>query len=131
MRASVDIETALYNLLTADGYHASAHSLPGTLGAVLPHVHVVRTGGYTSSLVIEENNVDFDVYAETDADAMTEASNLCAWVRSLTGARVDTPCYSSEVITLPYANPDPRHPIIARATLKALIHLRTKGANNA
>ena len=64
MRVSVDIETALYDLLTADGYSASAHVIPATLGKDLPHVHVVRTGGYTSDMVIETHNLDFDVYAE-------------------------------------------------------------------
>ena len=123
----MDIETALYNRLTADAYHASAHALPGTLGNSMPHVHVVRTGGYTTDMVIEENNVDFDVYAGTEADAMEEASSLCGWVRALACTTVGTPCSYSEVITLPYNNPDPRHPNIARATFKALILTRVKG----
>lgn len=131
MRYSVDIETALYEKLTADKYSASAHAIPATLGATLPHIHVERTGGFTSDLVIETNNVDFDVYAENEADAMREASNLCAWVRDLEGSTVGSPCSFSEVSTLPYNNPDPRHPTISRATLKAQIIVRTKGAVNA
>lgn len=131
MRISVDIETALYDLLTADGYGASAHALPATLGASLPHIHVVRTGGMTSDMVIETNFVDFDVYAADTADAMTAATNLCAWVRELEGGLIDTPCYSSEISTLPYNNPDPRHPTLARVTFKAQILTRTKGAYNA
>ena len=128
MRKSVDIETALYTKLTADKYSASAHALPASLGSTLPHVHVTRTGGSTSDLVVETNQIDFDVYAGTSADAMAYAVDLCDWVRSLEGSTLTTPCYSSEVMTLPYSNPDPRHPNLGRATFKAQILLRTRGA---
>ena len=129
MRVSVDIETALYDLLTADGYSASAHVIPGTLGQDLPHVHVVRTGGYTDDLVMDFNSVDFDVYAETQADAMEAAQTLTGWIRALEGGNIVTPCYSAEVSTLPYHNPDPRHPNIGRATIKAQITIRTQEVN--
>ena len=131
MRAVLDIETALYEALTADQYSASAHVIPADLGHVLPHVHVVRTGGYTNNIAVDAHNIDFDVYADDQQSAMTEASNLCAWVRDLAGGALDVPCYSSEVITLPYGNPDPRHPTIGRATFKALIFTRVKGAEYA
>lgn len=125
MRYSTDIETALYELLKTDGYSASAHRIPATLGRIFPHIHVVRTGGTTVDMVLEINNVDFDVYAEDEAEAMAEASRFCGWVRNLTGQDIGT-CYSAEVITLPYGNPDPRHPNIGRATLKAQINTRIK-----
>ena len=128
MRAGNDIETALYEKLTLDNYSASAHALPSSLGSTLPHIHVVRTGGYTSDLVIEQNNVDFDVYASDYADAMGTALDLCDWVRNLAGENISTPCYYSEVTTLPYPNPDPRHPNMPRATFKAQILTRTRGA---
>lgn len=121
MRKSKDIETALYNELTAAGYSASAHMLPENLGANLPHIHVVRTGGYEYDFVLEANRVDFDVYAEDAADAMETACDLCGWVRGLAGDFG----YTSEINTLPYGNPDPRHPTIARATFKAQILTRT------
>ena len=98
MRYNRDIETELYKLLTEAKYSASAHVLPATLGADLPHVHVVRTGGYESDLVIETNYIDFDVYAEDDPDAMTAAGELCGWVRDLAGDH----CYMSSITTLPY-----------------------------
>ena len=159
MRYSVDIETALYDLLVVrKNISASAHGLPATLGdgtvpssalvdlpggyffrmpdgnliripimiPALPHVHVVRTGGYTADMVIEQNNIDFDVYAEDQAEAMTVASELCGWVRGLAGQEVGSPCYTSEIMTLPYANPDPRHPTLGRATFKAQIRIRIK-----
>ena len=71
-------------------------------------------------MVIEINRVDFDVYAADPADAMTIASQLCGWTRELAGDF----CYASEITTLPYGNPDPRHPNIARATFKAQILTR-------
>ena len=131
MRVSNDIETALYEALAEDGYSASAHALPVTLGDAFPHVHVVRTGGDTSDLVIEGSNVDFDIYAEDQADAMTAASNLCAWVRDLTSKEIGAPCYASEIEVLPYNNPDPRHPTIGRVTFKARITTRTRSERNA
>lgn len=125
MRISRDIETEVYTLLTDDGYSASAHRIPASLSESLPHVHVVRTGGYTSDLVIETINVDFDVYAEDEADATEEACALCGWVRDLTGTGT---YYRAEITTLPYNNPDPRHPTVARVTFKAQLITRTKGA---
>lgn len=130
MRQNNDIETALYDRLVEDKYSASAHTIPASLGDSLPHIHVTRTGGYTENMVIEVHNVDFDVYAAHEADAMEAAAELCDWVRELTGTKVGTYCYESEVITLPYGNPDPRHLTLARATFKALIQTRTKGALN-
>jgi len=121
MRYNRDIETELYNMLTEDGRSSSAHSIPASLGDSLPHVHVVRTAGYEADLVIEFNNIDFDIYAEDDAEAMTSAAELCGWVRDLEGDY----CYRATITTLPYSNPDPRHPDIARATFKAQILTRT------
>ena len=124
---ALDIETALYTALTTDLYSASAHAIPANLGAAFPHIHITRTGGTTTDRVIEENLIDFDVYAADAADAMTNACDLCGWVRDLPGKALGTYCYQSEVISLPYNNPDPRHPNFARATFKAQILTRTRG----
>ena len=121
MRKTKDIETALYRLLDNSGYHASAHSIPSSLGSSLPHVHVVRTGGFESDMVIETHYVDFDVYDAYPADAMTKASELCGWTRDLVGDDF----YVATITTLPYENPDPRHPNIARVTFKASLICRT------
>ena len=121
MRLSRDIETELYDALTDAGYSASAHSVPQSLGDNLPHVHITRTGGYERDFVIEVNQIDFDVYAADTADAMEQASELCGWIRDLAGGY----CYTSDISTLPYSNPDPRHPNIARVTIKAQILTRT------
>lgn len=125
MRINNDIETALYSLLHGDGYSSSAHMIPATLGNNLPHIHVVRTGGFTSDMVIESHAVDFDVYDDDAADAMGTAATICNWVRGLPGRNIGT-CYAAEVTTLPYNNPDPRHPTLGRATIKAQILTRTK-----
>lgn len=126
MTISNDIATALYERLTADGYSASAHVIPAALEAMLPHVHIeVVSGGPTSDRVIEDKIVDFDVYADTIPDAEEEVSYLCGWVRALEGTTVGTPCYTAEVINR-YKNPDPRHPNIGRATLRAQITVRVK-----
>ena len=121
MRKSLDIETALCEKLRDAGYSASAHMIPKSLGESLPHIHIVRTGGFEKDMVIEVNRVDFDVYAATAADAMEQACELCGRVRELAGDF----SYTSEINTLPYENPDPRHPTIARATFKAQITTRT------
>ena len=126
MTVSVDIETALYELLGKKGYSASAHAIPASLGEDLPHIHVTRTGGFTTDRVLENNSVDFDVYALTEADAMETASELCGWIRDLEGETVETTCYASEVTSLPYHNPDPRHPNLPRTTIKAQILVRNK-----
>ena len=127
MNISIDIETALYDLLTAAGYSASAHMIPASLGRHLPHVHVARTGGTNESIVLDTNYIDLDVYARTQMDAMQEATALTGWIRELRGESIgDVPCYTSEVTTLPYHNPDPRHPTLGRVTVKARISNRTK-----
>ena len=76
--------------------------------------------------VLENNSVDFDVYALTESDAMETASELCGWIRDLEGETVETTCYASEVTSLPYNNPDPRHPNLPRTTIKAQILVRNK-----
>lgn len=121
MRLNRDIETELYERLVEAKYSASAHTVPDTLGSDLPHVHVVRTGGYEYDMVLESNNIDFDVYAEDAPEAMMVAGELCGWVRNLAGDY----CYTSNITTLPYHNPDPRHPDIARTTFKAQLLTRT------
>jgi hypothetical protein len=78
-----------------------------------------------TDLVIDTHRVDFDVYAEDEVDAMEAANVLCGWIRNLVGKVIGTICYRSEVLTLPYHNPDPQHPSVARATVKAEILTRT------
>lgn len=117
-----DIETALAERLRAQGTSASAHMIPKTLGESLPHAHIVRTGGYEKNIVIEFHNIDFDVYAQDAADAMEAACDMTDWIRGLQGDF----CHAAKITTLPYANPDPRHPGLSRTTVKAQITTRVK-----
>lgn len=114
MRKSIDIETALAAGLRADGYSASAHMTPKSLGESLPHIRVVRTGGEERDMVIEVQRVDVDVYAADAAASMEAACDLCGYFRDLAGGI----CYTSEITTLPYSNPDPRHLDLSRTTFK-------------
>lgn len=121
----LEIEGALYRALADDGYSASAPPLPADFDGSLPHVHVVRTGGYEHGPVQDAHQVDFDVYAEDDAAAMVAASALCGWVRALAGKSLDgAPVYSAGVTTLPYGNHDPRRADLSRATFKAQLITR-------
>lgn len=125
-RRTIDIEGALYEALAVDGWHASAPPVPAGLGGRLPHVHVIRTGGYESSCVQDMHQVDFDVYAADEQAAMEAACSLTSWVRSLAGGGIcGVPVYVATVTTLPYGNPDPMHQSLSRATFKAQILTRT------
>ena len=67
---------------------------------------------------------------ETALYDLLTAAVLTGWVRDLEGGTVGgSPCYGAEVTTLPYHNPDPRHPNIGRATFKAQITIRTQEVN--
>lgn len=122
MRKTIDIEGALASMLAADGYDAGAPPVPADLSA--GRVQVTRTGGTRSDFVIDEHSIDFDCYGSTDAAAMGLADALTAWACELPGRDVGVPCYQADIVTLPYSNPDPRHPTLARATLKARILTR-------
>ena len=118
MRRTKDIETKLYEELTAKGYHVSAHVIPTTLAKNLPHVHITRTGGFTADLVVETHQVSFDIYAKNADEAMETACKLTGDIRSLDNV------HYAEVVTLPYHNPDPRHPTLPRVTFNSQIITR-------
>ncbi|MBR2838985.1 MAG: hypothetical protein IKE55_09395 [Kiritimatiellae bacterium] len=123
---TIDIEAALVEALGAAGVGASAPPVPATLGAALPWAHVTRTGGSEAAYVQDVHRVDIDVYGSTEAAAAQAAGRLCGLVRSLAGSALGgVPCYSASIETLPYSNPDPRHPTLPRVTLKAQITTRT------
>ena len=118
---TIDIEDALQAALNADGIKAAAPPVPANLS---PSVFVHRTGGYGTQYVQDLHTIDFDCYAETEAEAMAQACELTRWVRSLEGREITVPVYIAEVTTLPYNNPDPNHASLARATLSAQITTR-------
>ena len=118
---TIDIEDALQAALNADGIKAAAPPVPANLK---PSVYVYRTGGYGTQYVQDLHTVDFDCYAETEAEAMAQACQLTGWVRALEGRELETPVYISQITTLPYNNPDPSHSSLARATFSAQITTR-------
>ena len=118
---TIDIEDALQAALNAQGIKAAAPPVPANLK---PCVYIYRTGGYGTNYVQDLHTVDFDVYAETEAEAMEQADELTRWVRSLEGRDIGVPVYISQITTLPYNNPDPSHYNLPRATFAAQITTR-------
>ncbi len=121
---TIDIEAGLQTLLALEGWSASAPPIPATLGESLPHVAITRTGGSRTLMVQDAHSVALDVYAATEAGAMEAADELTAWAVSLTAVG-GVPVHRVELTALPYDNPDPRHPNIARATFTVRILTRT------
>ena len=120
---TIDIEDAVASALLAAGFDAGAPPVPKDLSA--GRVQVTRTGGERHAMVIDDHRVDLDCWAESDAAAMELADLLTDAVYALEGTDLlGVPCYSSAVTTLPYGNPDPRHPTLCRATLKARVTTR-------
>jgi len=131
IRKTIDIEAGLQALLVADKWTACAPPLPPTLGSSLPLVAVYRTGGTRALFVQDEHAVTFDVYAADDAAAMESADALTAWASALEGRDIGgEPCHLVEIGALPYNNPDPRHPTLARASFSARIRTRVSHINN-
>ena len=123
MRYTTDIEDALQEFLNSKNYQACAQPVPPDLAA--GQTVIYRTGGTEQTFVSENHYVYFDVYHETDAQAMELANTLTGEVRELVGEFLgDVPCYTSEVTTLPYLNPDTRHESLSRVSFGAEISTR-------
>lgn len=123
---TIDIEDAVRSAIASPSLGASAPPVPPDLGEVLPWVHVTRTGGSEAGPVLDAHLLDLDVYHAAEASAMETAGALCGAVRDLAGRELGgVPCYRASVTTLPYNNPDPRHPTLARCTLKIQVLTRT------
>ena len=118
---TIDIEDAIQAALNAEGIKAAAPPVPANLS---PCVYVYRTGGNSQNYVQDTHLVSFDCYAHTEAEAMEQADELTKWVRYIVGRDLLTPVYASELVTLPYNNPDPSHPTLPRATFLAQITTR-------
>ena len=72
------------------------------------------------------HEVAVHTYAVDDYDAMTAANALTGWLRRHMGDELDGhQVYSVNVVTLPYANGDPLHQSLARATMRVQILTRT------
>ena len=113
---SVDIEDVLRTQIGDSTLTASANPLPPSF--TLPYALVTALGGTTHDLVIDELRASVDVYADTWANAHTYAQIALARTRGLQTA------YFVEVDALPYHNPDPLRPDLARVTFDLTIGVR-------
>lgn len=121
---TIDIESALYDYLSALGYRVYALPVPEELDSDC--VIVQRTGGSERAYVQDVHQVAFDCYGDTKAAAMQLADTLTREVRAIVGKLGGVAVYESSVMTLPYDNPDPSHYTLERATFSAQIVTRVK-----
>lgn len=98
------------------GIAAAPLPVPEDLGADLPIAIVEPLGGRRSSVVIDRVPMSIEVYASTDAAAQTACARVCGAVASLGDGTAENASHwlSVDVSTLPYNDPDPRHPTLAR-----------------
>ena len=119
---TVDIEALVQAYLAAKGYAAYAPPVPLDLSAGA--VGVTRTGGNERAYVQDVHSVDVDCYGDNDAEAMNLANDMTNAIRSMPAQLDGVTVYGAQIVTLPYANPDPDRRDLARATLKAQITTR-------
>lgn len=125
MRPSNDVGALVVAALEASGLDASTSDLPRSFADALPHVHAVTTGGAPASFVQEWRHLDLDVYAADYAASNEAAGRVAGVIRELGGSVASgTAVYRAVVAVPPYDNPDPRHPTVARTTVKAQLLLR-------
>lgn len=100
---------------------ASATPIPEDLGDVLPYAVVYNVGGYRDrdTRVLDVGAISVDVYADTPALAMSVCGDVAALLDALPDNAGAVQVYAAQVTTLPYDNPDPRHPTLPRATCAA------------
>ncbi len=95
------------------------------LGSELPYSVATRLPGTRTSLVVDNHPMSVDVYAATDAEAMDAADELLARACALPMTPgTSTHWLAASVDALPYSNPDPRRPDLARATFEVLLTCR-------
>lgn len=101
--------------------------IPDDLGATLPYAVATRLPGTRTSLVVDNHPVSVDVYAADEAQAMEAASELLAKACALpTTPGTSIQWLAASVDALPYNNPDPRRPDLARATFEVLLTCRAE-----
>lgn len=120
----VDIEYAI-----AEALDIHATPIPANLGTSLPYAVVTRTGGGRADLVVDNHFVDVDVYSYDGdwAGATDEAATLIAHACELGGTTsVGALICAVTVETMPYNNPDPDHPSLARSTFSLRVTARAE-----
>lgn len=115
----------------ADVEHVVAQALDGVyappvpMGMAPPFSAVVATGGSRRDRVRDVRYVDVDTWAEDEESALAEAASIVPRMEALESATVGGVAVSRVACTtLPYVNPDPRRPELARATASYEVALR-------
>lgn len=128
INVSIDIADAIQTALNAAGTNACARPLPRDLEGSVPLTLVEPLGGgERRDHVVDRFPVRLSTWAETDAEAIAEASLAmarlvaCQW-----GDIGGVPCYRVSPLSLPYAAADPRHPDLARVIQTAHLWVRTQ-----
>ena len=128
----IDAEAALAEDLSAYwGHPVYPTPLPDDYQSSLPCALVSLVGGGNSTMVTYEHDVSIDVYAPTFGAAITEA-NILAGIFSDLQHRITAAgrqWLTSEVNSLPYANPDPNNYKVPRASFAAIASIRGTIAN--
>lgn len=113
---SVDIADLLRTAIEGEGFTASANPLPPDFQT--PYALVTPLGGITTEKVIDHLRASVDVYTDTWTNGYTYSQIALERARGLQGA------YLVEVESLPYHNPDPLRPDLARMTFNLNILIR-------
>ena len=83
------------------------------------------TGGHRSEYVRDVRYVDVDTYAEDEQTAIAASSAIVPLLEALQSTTIGgTSWQRVACTTLPYINPDPRRPDLARATASYEISVR-------
>ena len=105
--------------------HACAQPVPADLGDALPLAVVTRTGGSRLSMAMDSHQVEVDVYAATEAEAMAAAGIAAGIVAALWRDPGQLVSWREGAIdALPYQNPDPSRPDVPRVTFSASLVCR-------
>lgn len=121
----IDIEGAVVEFAARKSFDAAAYPVPRELGQRIPLTVVQRTGGATASKVLDAHDVSFDCYAAKWDEAMDLACEACGLVHSMEGEVLEgRRVHRTQLRTLPYNNPDPNRPDLARVTFSASLTVR-------
>lgn len=125
MAKPIDVEAALVALAQAFGVDMCAYPVPSNLGVRLPLTVCQRTGGATSSKVLDAHDISLDCYAATWDAAVQAANDACGLIHEAEGQTMGgNRCIKAQLRTLPYNNPDPLRPDLPRVTLSATLTMR-------
>ena len=120
--APIDAEAALASdLATITGIECAPVPIPEDLGeASMPFASVEQVGGRRTSLVVDSFTFSVGCYGLTPGAAVDAARRIAAAVEFLDSGLFtgSAQWLRTAVATEPYADPDPRHPTLARRSLR-------------